>query len=389
MTKERKPYWYMRLVEENKLEDFGLCDYRNHLQMHNLDDNDLQKIFVEYIKKNKNRYMQIHGVDVDVKLCEIEAKKIINKMEKECKTPLYVMYIADAWISDDNKKGRNWNKEETLEYVIRKEDERLKSFFEGNREKEAALKRITTFSVVLNGINLGKRCPKFLYREFELIREEFGYDNPNLRHLFNEIGEIEYTKDIAFKSALPEIVGEFYCLRYLSNIIDNSFDDSYVRQFIECAWAEDSRSFAGFLCRVIEDFPDHKLVNFNAILEMPDFCNLESKMLYADVLREYTFWNKEVLNYINTIINNFEKLFCKEKCKEIFIDIIEKYAIALFNMAWWCKCEKNSNKISNCNRIILNKMYDICRKVNNPVICQVCRGIKTMLDERNTMECYL
>ena len=195
----------MRLVEENKLEDFGLCDYRNHLQMHNLDDNDLQKIFVEYIKKNKNRYMQIHGVDVDVKLCEIEAKKIINKMEKECKTPLYVMYIADAWISDDNKKGRNWNKEETLEYVIRKEDERLKSFFEGNREKEAALKRITTFSVVLNGINLGKRCPKFLYREFELIREEFGYDNPNLRHLFNEIGEIEYTKDIAFKSALPEI----------------------------------------------------------------------------------------------------------------------------------------------------------------------------------------
>ena len=65
----------MRLVEENKLEDFGLCDYRNHLQMHNLDDNDLQKIFVEYIKKNKNRYMQIHGVDVDVKLCEIEAIK--------------------------------------------------------------------------------------------------------------------------------------------------------------------------------------------------------------------------------------------------------------------------------------------------------------------------
>jgi hypothetical protein len=246
---------------------------------------------VEYVDKNEKKYKEIYGIELDNNLCEAEADKIIKNLEVECKTPLYIMYIADAWINDNSKNGRNWSREEALEYVVRKENERIGGFFSKNKKKEAALKRVV-YSVVLNGVNLGRSQPSFLVRDFELIKEDLGEDNPNLRHLFNEIGRLENTKEITLKSVLPEIVGEYYCLRYLTNICDNCFENAYIKEFIQNAWEENPRAFASFLCRVIEDFPDYSLVSFSGILDIPMYRNEEIKVFYADVLREYTYWNK-------------------------------------------------------------------------------------------------
>lgn len=387
VTKDRKPYWYMRLVEGNKLDELGLCNYSEHIQIHNLRDEQLRDIFVEYVKKNEKKYKEIHGTELDNSMCEIEADKIIKTLEKECKTPLYIMYIADAWINDNSRKGRNWNREESLEYVARKEDERIKGFFSGNKKKEAALKKILVFSMALNGVNLVKSRSAFLGEEIEFIREEFGDDNPNLRHLFNEVGEIESEKEITLKSVLPEIVGEFYCLRYLTNILTNSFDDVSVKEFIQYAWHENPRAFAGFLCRVIEDFPDHSLVTFSGILEIPIFYDAHTKILYADVLREYAFWNKDILNYIEKICVSFETILNEEKCKKIRIAIYEKYAIALFNMAWWCKQTMSSKGSDKCIEIISEKMKGICGGENDGVICQACCAVKMLFKDKARIEC--
>ena len=387
VTEDRKPYWYMRLVKGNKLEDLGLCNYRDHIQIHKLEDDQLRTIFVEYVKKNEEKYKEIYGVELDLDKCQTEADKIIKTLGKECKTPLYIMYIADAWIDDNSRNGRNWNREESLEYVAKKEDERIKGFFSGNKEKEAALKKILVFSMALNGVNLGKSRPVFLNKEFELIRKEFGDDNPNLRHLFNEVGKLVNEKEITLKYVLPEIVGEFYCLRYLTNILSNAFDDTYLKEFIEYAWRENPTAFASFLCRVIEDFPDHRLVDFSGILEMPTFNTAESKVLYADVLREYTFWNKEISKYYVAILENFESLFDGETCKEVLINVCEKYAIALLNMAWWCKQEIYSNKVDECEKMLLKKMKEICGRASDEIICEACRAVGVALGTRGKIEC--
>lgn len=387
VTDDRKPYWYMRLVEGNKLEDLELCNYSNHIRIHNLRDEQLREVFVEYVKKNENKYKEIYGVELDISMCEAEADKIIKNLEKECKTPLYIMYIADAWINDNSRNGRNWNRKESLEYVARKEDERIKGFFSGNKKKEAALKKILVFSMALDGVNLGKNSPNFLTEEFELIRNEFGDDNPNLRHLFNEIGRLENEKEITLKSVLPEIVGEFYCLRYLTTIVTNSFDDTYVKKFIEYAWKENSRAFASFLCRVIEDFSDHRLVTFSGVLEKPMFYDMQSKILYADVLREYAFWNKNVLNYFEEICTRFEDILDEEKCKDIRTAICEKYAIALFNMAWWCKKTLSDKEENDCMEIITKKMQGICCEEKKEVICQACRAVKLLFENKARIVC--
>lgn len=387
VTEARKPYWYMRLVEENRLDHFGLCHYSNHLQIHNLQDDQLREIFVEYVKKNEKTYKKNFDAELDLRICEIEADKIIKTLEKECKTPLYIMYIADSWINDKSRNGRNWNREETLEYVARKEDERIKGFFSGDKMKEAALKRILVFSIILEGVNLGRSRPVFLAREFELLREDFGDDNPNFRHLFNEVGELESEKEITFKSVLPEIVGEFYCLRYLTNVLDNSFDDTYVREFIQYAWQENPRAFAAFLCRVIEDFPEHSLVTFSGILEMPMFYDAENKIFYADVLREYAFWNRDILNYFETICASFENLLDGEKCENVRTAIYEKYAIALFNMAWWCKHVISIKEADNSFEMIFEKMKKICSEENEEIVCQACRGIRLLCAGKVGIKC--
>lgn len=390
VREDRKPYWYIRLVEGNKLDDYGLCNYNEHFQIHNLRDNELSKIFTEYVRKNKERYNKNYDIDPDYSLCEAEADKIIDSLEKECKTPLYIMYMADAWIDDINKKGRNWSREESLEYVAKKEDERIKGFFSrGNvKEKEAALKKIMVYSVALDGVKLGKKLPKFLEKEFEVIREEFGDGSPNLRHLFNEVGKLETSKEITLKSVLPEIAGEFYCLRYLQNIsINIFFDNTCINQFVQCAWEENPRAFAAFLCRIIEDFPDHKLVDFSGVLGMPSFHNTESKVIYADLLREYTYWNKEILNCFDTVIKYFETLIAGEPCKEACIEIYEKYSIALLNIVWWCKQEQQCKIIDDCVNMISNKMEIICGKVSDVIICQVCYAIKKVIKEDEKIKC--
>lgn len=387
VTEDRKPYWYMRLVEGNKLEDLGLCNYKDHIQIHNLQDDKLRDIFVEYVKKNEEKYKEIYGVELDLNMCKTEADKIIKTLGKECKTPLYIMYIADAWIDDNSRNGRNWNREESLEYVVKKEDERIQGFFSGNKKKEAALKKILLFSMALNGVNLGKSRPDFLNKEFELVREEFGDDNPNLRHLFNEVGKLENEKEITLKSVLPEIVGEFYSLRYLTNILSNAFDDTYIKEFIEYAWKENPRAFAGFLCRIIEDFPDHRLVTFSGILDMPTFCDGQSKILYADVLREYAFWNKNILNYFQIICTKFEDILNEEKCQKVRTAIYEKYAITLFNMAWWCKQVISNEDAVECIGIISERMKGICGGENDGLICQACRAVKLLFKDKARIEC--
>ena len=48
--KGKKPFWYVSLVEENKLLDYGLGDYSAFLQLPNLDKVYLKDIFFEYVK---------------------------------------------------------------------------------------------------------------------------------------------------------------------------------------------------------------------------------------------------------------------------------------------------------------------------------------------------
>ena len=123
---------------------------------------------------------------------------------------------------------------------------------------------------------------------------------------------------------------------------------------------------------------------FSGILAMPIFHNTESKIFYADVLREYTFWNKNILNYFVKICEIFEKLIHGERCKNVLIEIYRKYAIAVFNMIWWCNQETHSKEANDCIRLLLNKKNEICNSdvTSDVTICQACFAINMVLKNR-------
>lgn len=373
VIKNREPYWYVKVVKNNKLDICGAYNDKECIQLNNLMDEQLQDIFIEYVENRHGRYKKLYNKEIDLELCRKAARKIIENLENKCKTPLYIMYIADAWL-ENNGEIRNWNIEETLEYVAIKEDERISSFFDGDMEQENALKKILIYTMAFNGLNLNKKS--FLKNEFAVIQNNFSTNNLGLRQLFGEVGEIEKNQEIILKSSLPEIVCEYYCMRYLHNKKNNDFDIEYIDEFINTAWKENPISFSGFLCRVIEDFSEYDLVSFDNILKMPEELSASSKLLYADVLREYAFWKEDVENYYENLCYAFEQILDLDE--DISEDIVEIYVITLFNMAWWC--EKNITKKKYIDSIY--EQLQRVRKSRNDNICMACLAIEKIKDKK-------
>lgn len=324
VIEDRFPQWYNALVKDNDLEKN--CDYKFFLKISDLKEGDLKKIFLKYIEK--------YGKKQDVIESKLVADQILRKIDYACKTPLFILFIAQAWLDDKNRNIRRWDRESLLTYIEKKEERRIEKLF-GEEYVDCIdhLKRILVFAMMLSGIDIGEKLPNFLKDDLKEIREALKKKNKKrspITNLFLDMGEYDKAK-VCFRSALPEIVEEYYCLKYLKDL-DDDLQGDVITEIISCAWKENSRAFAGFLCRVIEDFSDHKMVSFEYILQLPDDETVNS-VLYADVIREYTYWNHDVELYLEDVMAIFEKLLQMARDEEAK-EIREKYAIALFNLQW-------------------------------------------------------
>lgn len=328
VIENREPYWYSALVKKHDLEE--VCPYKNFLKLEDLEENDLKKIFLAYIKQ--------YGSEKDSQESNKVVDKIFGEIDETCKTPLFVLYIAQAWLDDKKRNIRRWNREDLLTYVEKKEERRIELLFsEENAEEAKSLKKILVFSMMLSGIELGKGLPQFLEKEFEIVKKAITPQKTSVKNLFRDVGRFS-AKEVRFGSALPEIAEEFYCLNYLKFYQDN-LEEYLIEEIVNDAWKENSKAFTGFLCRTIEDFSSHEMVAFDGILLMPKE-NVINRVLYADVVREYTYWKTEVDEYFEDVIYIFEKLLKTAKPEEKH-DIREKYAIALFNVIWnSCECDE-------------------------------------------------
>lgn len=370
----REPYWYIKLVKENRLDNLEVYKNIATMNLEDMSDQQLEEIFVMYIKTNEEKYKK-KGIYPDYTRCRKAGREIIEGLSDErCKTPLYIMYIADVWINGNGRNKYNWKSNELLEYVVEKEDRKIKSLFNKDVSCENAFKRILIFVMAFNGLKLKRKG--FLDKEFETIRNKSS-DSSNLRNLFNEIGKLEDDKEITLKPVFPEIVCEYYFLRYLKSEMENSFDDKIIEEIIQQAWKKNPKDFAGFLCRIIEDFPDHNLVTFENVLQEP--AEVECMELYADVLREYTYWNSDVSNYYEAVCAIFDNLLNQINS----VTIHEAHAVSLFNMIWWC--QQNKNELAPYIKRIAKRISRSCIPgkscISGSIICTICNTIKEISQE--------
>lgn len=224
VEKERKPYWYVKLIENNQLD--GICDFEDFIKLEQLSDEVLKDIFVSYVKEN--------GREEDDGECVGAAHEIIGQIEENAKTPLFVKCIADVWMEDKSCRKKRWGREEILSYMIEKEDARIRHVLSASKEREDLMK-ILVFTMALSGISVGSNLPEYLKTDFEELRKEFGSGKPNLSHLFIEFGKVD-ERNMCLKLLYPDILQEFFCLEYLKRIHFDAFNPDFVNEFIEQAW---------------------------------------------------------------------------------------------------------------------------------------------------------
>ena len=260
VEKDKKPpYWYSIIIEKNGLED--VCDVSGFIKLRQLSDEILEELFVSHVQERIR--------ESDIKECTKAAHKIIGQIEENAKTPLYVKCLADAWIEDKDCARRKWGREEILNYIVKKEDKRIREVL-STKERGENLLKILVFTMVLSRLRMDSELPEYLRKDFKELRAEFGSGQPNLSDLFMEFGEVEE-----------------------ENMCFGAFDDKFVKEFIEQAWTTAPKDFAAFLYKVIEDFSNHRMISSLVMLQKPSNIEDGTRVLYADVLREYTYWQDE------------------------------------------------------------------------------------------------
>lgn len=101
--------------------------------------------------------------------------------------------------------------------------------------------------------------------------------------------------------------------------------------------------------------------------------------LYADVLREYTYWNLDVSNYYETVCAIFDNLLNQINS----VTIHEAHAVSLFNMIWWC--QQNKSELAPYIKRIAKRISRSCIPgkscISGSIICTICNTIKEISQE--------
>ena len=362
---EKKPYWFIGIENSCKCLSHEYFNYKDFLMLEALDDNILIDVFVEYVNAKKN--------NIDTNLAREKAGEIIRNLDVKSKNPLIIMYVADAWLR--NPERMTWSRNEALDYIIEKENERLESVCSKDAELIRCVEKVCMFSIAVNEIGYKKNAPEFLQKDFEQISEKTR--GRRIRSIFETIGCCK--EELEIKLHLPEIVKEYYLLKYLENKIEEEWEEEYVQEFIQQAWLVNSEGFSKLISRIVNDFTYHSMVSFKRILAEPH--NLERKNIigYSDILREYSYYNEHIEKYYLKVVQYFDKNMKKNEDKDFRKILCDNYAVTLFNMAWWYR---KRGILSDKAQEIVNKINTMCKSEESGKWCMICRGIYALYREK-------
>lgn len=362
---DKKPYWYKAIVETYDLEN--ICDYHQFISLEKLSDLDT-KCFIKY-------YMNKKCKNISEKKLDEMIKGIV--VSEDCRYPLFISYMCDALIEDPTNNSRNWSRAELLKYVDKIERRRLEGFTKSPKILKS-LEKIFIFSLVIDGISLQDKIPYYLLEDFKVLMNEW----EEIQKIFRDVGEVD--DNMFFKPAMPEIVGEFYCLEFIRRMDNEPGGPQFVKEFISQAWCEKPNEFGGFLCRLLEDFHKDDMISIlGKMLQMPEGMDTEKKCLYADLLREFTYWFKKpqlcyvkVVDTYEHILNNINEV---DKCHKIKI----LYATALFNIIWsYCEyCDYNAQTSSEV-MTLFDKLQEISKNCREKEMIDLCNGARQKVKQK-------
>jgi surface antigen bspA-like len=246
--------------------------YREDVYIEPLSHIDLMSIMHDYLL----RYYEIEENESTLHEMLLKLEKIDTKLLR----PLYAMFIADA--RGNGKPIGEWGKKEFLEYVV-------------NRENDPAALALSALNTISNNDVAKKHIEKAkAYAVFVKgvpAQEYFSSIYPDageyLSSFCNKLGiemndflkRVWLTQDNSILSIQPDIVGEYYLVRFLEKQLEKK-NIQEIKDFIGKAWYHPRRA-SDVMYRLLNDFKknaqedDDVVISDNLYtlltnLEMPD-----------------------------------------------------------------------------------------------------------------------
>lgn len=302
----------------------GDDDNTGIINLETLPENAIREIVTDYIVR------QNPSIIVDEKNLGLIIKTL-GSIDREYRRPLYALFIADAFIN--NEDLTKWDRNDALKYLLGREMQRLSSLVGApdnhlNKiERDNYLKTIKylyALATYQGSIDISDYYE--IIRRF-CIRE----DDTMLIQLMKEFGIL--TDERVVEGWEPDLIGEYFCIDFLNKCFEeNGLSD--VKNFVDLVADNNLSAYIRYSDMIYKDYPDVvcdcEWMEAIRNIEFPAKFNFVRKNQFRECLFLKNISFPEQMNTIQ--IGAFRD--CKNLERVVFpasLEIIDKYA--------FCGCE--------------------------------------------------
>ena len=290
------------------------CYQSELLELQPMEELELQQIMEDYAEQSGRKLTQEQSGQLF---------QILQTVDEGLCRPLYALFIADAWVHDNNPI--HWDKNRILEYVIQKEN----SYYhkkadqlagEHNKRLCNTLDDIRAVATIHGDITITElsECYPNIWADLQKQTEYI----PSVESEQDFLKQVGYLQDASTISAMrPDLMGEYYVLKQI--IQPNKLDLLFLDQ-----WDENPQMII-FLFRMISDYHDdlENIPDFWDRLFRFDSSNPTIVELFSGLLVNIANFFENYAEAAVTLLETYQK---KNK-KNIRLALV--YAIGLFNLS--------------------------------------------------------
>ena len=174
----------------------------------------------------------------------------LKSVDCEGKRPLYALFIADAWLNDEEL--RKWDRKDALEYLLRRERQRLSSIIADQRNNLNRIQQEKYRSIVEYLYAVATYSGKIRIDDYSDIIDR-NYDitanDDMLLAILSEYGILSAENEIYGWE--PDLIGEYFCVDFFNR---SKWED--VKDFINLVIENDISAFSRFSEMIYKDYSD-------------------------------------------------------------------------------------------------------------------------------------
>ncbi len=204
------------LFDSLDIEQYKYCteafshNYDGLMELQPMDEAIIRSIVADYLEgQMASDYISEDALDLIM--------NTLKSVDREGKRPLYALFIADAWLNDEEL--RKWDRKDALEYLLKKEQQRLFSVIANPQNNLNKIQQDKYFSIVEYLYAAATYSGKIRIDEYsDVILKNYGIpvSDELLLAFLSEYGILSSENEI--DGWEPDLIGEYFCIDYFNKL---------------------------------------------------------------------------------------------------------------------------------------------------------------------------